>query len=85
MSRYSVDPYTSVHDVIVGWDEGFLTFFARVEPHANCETNELLVWLGTERSQVKTVEQLANAVGDYAVIPVHILQALQHDKNKSLG
>jgi hypothetical protein len=88
MSRYEFT--TEGHTVVVGWDGPLETYFVQVwkgkpESAANVHRGfpELgphpALWLGYERRQVQTVEELARHLKPHASLPPHIEQSLRQD------
>jgi hypothetical protein len=88
MSRYRFT--ADKHTVIVGWDNPLETYFAQVwkgkpESAANVDPRfpelgpQPALWLGGERNQVMTVEELAEHLRPYATLPLPIEERLRRD------
>lgn len=92
MSRYAAtclrcgtegDDLTCPVDVTVGWDPVRETFFGQVEdptaPEADPETG-LVLWLGQDLYEVRTVDELERRLAPYATLPPQLRVKLKRDR-----
>jgi hypothetical protein len=47
---------TEDHDCTIGWDSGLNTFFFQAGHVASSETDEPVIWIGTEHSQYRDLD-----------------------------
>lgn len=88
MSRYEFS--TEGHTIVVGWDGALETYFAQVwkgKPESAENVHPAFpdadpqprLWVGGNRNEVRTVEELARHLKPYAALPPHIEQSLRQD------
>jgi hypothetical protein len=88
MSRYHVK--TNGYTIVLGWDNPLETYFAQVwkgEPESAENRHpdfpslgpHPLLWLGTERHQVPTVEELMVKLRPYVELPPSVREQLKAD------
>lgn len=93
MSRYKFT--TQEHTIIIGWDEPLHTYFAQVwecdpesEQHAlyqDLAEPEPVIWTGTGRDEVHTLDALAASLAPYGQIPLETRKSLRRDYVRSHG
>lgn len=81
MSRYPTPTIQPGQTCVVGWDPPLGTFFAQVHacPTAKRRTR-LLLWVGTDIEEIRTVEELAQALAPYANLPANLQRQLEADR-----
>ena len=78
MSRYEFRH--GMHEVAVGWDPAFRTFFAQVAPSLDCNSFELVLWVGAFGQEVKLVEELERALAAADIpLPQELAEQLRQD------
>lgn len=79
MSRYQLEPKNKRQEVYVGWDAGLCTFYGQVLPHAECDSFDLLLWIGTNPAELTDLTTLIQQLAPYAEIPSEVLDSLKMD------
>jgi hypothetical protein len=88
MSRYTIPSKDPLNfHCVVGYDDPLQTFFANVETLVVDEEREddLIFANGYTSQEVKSVDELQNAISQYADIPPYIREKLEEDKKNSKG
>ena len=82
MSRHIIPAYSDRFEVIVGWDRPLNSFFAQVLDRQMTDTAEdpVVVWVGTDHSEIPRAENLQQHIARYAVITRNILTTLDADR-----
>lgn len=83
-SRRHVPGTRDDYEVLVGWDNPLITFFARVEGKRDPSDRQRreLMWVGTDRSEILTVERLSEVLRPYAMLSPAMLDDLRRDRAK---
>ena len=81
MSRYEFPAKLVNCTVAIGWDNPLVTFFTTVIRVAEGdEEDDVLLWLGTSPSEIKTPEQLTGPLAPYFDLTADIVAALKADR-----
>lgn len=82
MSRYSIPARLEIYEVVVGWDNPLSTYFAQVFDRTKDEDDDhhCVLWLGAELGEIRTVNDLMEAVARYVDIPPDIVWRLYLDR-----
>ena len=82
MSRYKLkSPKYPQYDIAVGWNKSLLTYFCIIQ-NLNIDKNEadpIILWVGVNYDEVRTVEEFAGTIPNYLIIPVDIVVKLKQD------
>lgn len=83
-SRRHIPGIRDDYEVVVGWDNPLMTFFARVEGRRGPSDRQgrELMWVGTNRSEILTVERLSEVLRPYATLSPAMLDELRRDRAK---
>src|SRR5712691_1435752 len=85
MSRYTIAALHPQHTCVVGYDLPLGTFFVQLSDQTLPTAEEqLLLWVGTTPEEIPTVQTLATALHEYAVIPADVWQRLESEQ-RTLG
>jgi hypothetical protein len=82
VSRYKIYPKNPIHDVTVGFDPPFNTYFSQVEDITipeDSDLSSLVFWCGNTPDEINSLQQLQDLVAPYAVIPDEVLKNLASD------
>jgi hypothetical protein len=82
VSRYTLRQ-DSKYEVVVGYDRPLDSYFVQVvDERQSKELRDLvmILWVGTSRQEIVTVERLADLVQEWAPIPEAILERLRREK-----
>lgn len=80
MSRYTIVSQQPNYTCVVGYDPPLGTFFAQVRTNQRRRQFQELLWVGTTVQEILSVSALAQAIAEYAIIPVDICQQLETDQ-----
>lgn len=83
MSRHDIPALTPGYTATVGWDRPMGTFFGQVFDLAAPEDmDEVVFSIGQKFREVRTAEELRDAMAPYAIIEPSVLMALTADRYK---
>lgn len=82
--RYELEPNEpEKHVCFVGYDKGLETYYVYVANKGKSDrrgvieqNNHVVVWFGTTRREITTVDEVRDLVSDYAALPERIERAL---------
>ena len=82
MSRYKIN--SDRYLIYVGYDQPLRTFFATVEDPdlPEDDPNYLLLWVGTNYDEIRSVAELCQSIADYCSIPYSIITKLEDDSRQ---
>jgi len=85
MSRHTLAALHPQHTCVVGYDPPLGTFFAQLwDQTLPAAEEQLVLWVGTTLEEIPTVQALASALHEYAVIPADVWQGLENEQ-RTLG
>jgi hypothetical protein len=83
MSRHTIPAKDDGHEVVVGWDQPLLTFFAIVYDKSKRGTDDdIVLWKGTRPREIYEVEDLRRVLGKYAKLGSEMRSTLYGDKDE---
>ena len=81
MSRHTITALHPQHTCVVGYDPPLGTFFAQVwDQTLPAAEEQVVLWVGTTLYEMPTVQALATALREYAVIPADVWQRLESER-----
>ena len=85
MSRHTIAALHPQHTCVVGYDPPLGTFFAQLwNQTLPAAEEQVVLWVGTALEEIPTVQALATALHEYAVIPAAVWQRLESEQ-RTLG
>lgn len=88
MSRYKIQALNENHEVYVGYDNSLRSLFAAVhdlgleqqaEEDPDSDVESLVLWVGANYDEIKSVDKLKEKIAAYAVLPPEMEAQLQAD------
>ena len=86
-SRRTLPPRQAGTTVVCGWDNPLQTYFCTVlrEPSSRrVDTDPIVLWLGLDRGEVRTPEEMIALLAPYAHLDATTIELLRADRGQDL-
>ena len=83
MSQYHIT--AGQHKIIIGWDRPRCTYFASVRDQTKGGDQSLVLWVGTNRGELRSVDALEAALASYVELAPELRSRLEVDMLEDFG
>lgn len=85
MSRWQVPGIDPATEVYLGWDRSLATYFAQAYDRREPVHRQILLWVGTRFQEILTIDDLACAMRDVAILHPETRRMLYRDRDLEQG